>query len=163
MEVRRVLLVQHPAERMFDLIEAAEHYPAFLPWCERTQVLERNDGLVAATLWIDWHGVRFELTTRNLKRRPEWMEVTLERGPFRHFRGEWLLKPLGSEGCRVDFGLHYEFATGLVERAAGAVFERIANTLVDAFVRRADTLGPAIPRPLYVVPAAEAAAGAPDP
>ena len=58
MEVHRVLLVQHPAERMYDLIEGAEHYPEFLPWCSKATVLERNESVVAATIGIDWHGHR---------------------------------------------------------------------------------------------------------
>src|SRR5689334_17608973 len=32
-EIRRSALIGLPAERTFDLIEAAEHYPEFLPWC----------------------------------------------------------------------------------------------------------------------------------
>ena len=59
---------------------------------------------------------------------------------------------LGAEGCRIDFRLHYEFAAGILDRVAGPVFERITNTLVDAFVRRADQLGAAIPRPPWVIP-----------
>ena len=145
MEVRRVVLVEHPVERMYDLIEGAEHYPAFLPWCARAKVLERNESVVAATIGIEWHGVGFEITTRNRKRRPEWLEFALERGPFRNFGGEWQLKPLGSSGSRIDFVLHYEFASDVLGRAAGVAFERIANTMVDAFVQRADELGEAIP------------------
>jgi ribosome-associated toxin RatA of RatAB toxin-antitoxin module len=145
MEVRRVVLVEHPVERMYDLIEGAEHYPVFLPWCARATVLERSESVVAATIGIEWHGVGFEITTRNRKRRPEWLEFALERGPFQNFHGEWQLKPLGPSGSRIDFVLHYEFASDMLGRAAGLAFERIANTMVDAFVQRADELGEAIP------------------
>ena len=150
MDIRRVLLVQHPAERMYDLIEGAEHYPEFLPWCAKATVLERSELVVAATIGIDWHGVRLEFTTRNRKRRPEWLELALERGPFRRFHGEWLLKPLGASGCKIDFRFHYEFASEILGRVASPVFERITNTLVDAFVHRADQLGDGIP-PLAAV------------
>ena len=147
-----MLLVQHPAERMYDLIEGAEHYPEFLPWCAKATVLERNDLVVAATIGIDWHGIRFEFTTRNRKRRPEWLELALEKGPFRRFRGEWLLKPLGADGCKIDFALHYEFASDLLGRVATPVFERITNALADAFVHRADQLGERIPALSQVSP-----------
>jgi hypothetical protein len=40
-----------------------------------------------------------------------------------------------------------------MRRVAGAVFERITSTLVDAFVARADALGERIPKPLPVGPA----------
>ena len=145
MDIRRVVLVQHPAERMYDLIEGAEHYPEFLPWCASAMVLERNESVVAATIGVDWHGVRFEFTTRNRKRRPEWLEVALERGPFRRFRGEWLLKPLGADGCRIDFTFQHEFASEVLGRVASPVFQRLTDTLVDAFVHRADQLGDRIP------------------
>lgn len=152
MEVRRLLLVTHPAERMYDLIEGAEHYPAFLPWCAGAVVTERSDDVVAADIRVDWHGVRFDFATRNLKRRPQWMGVHLARGPFREFEGEWQLTPLGEEGCRVAFLLRYDFDNPLLRRVAGHIFERITNTLVDAFVARADSLGAAIPSPQVVTP-----------
>jgi ribosome-associated toxin RatA of RatAB toxin-antitoxin module len=153
MEVRRLLLVPHPAERMYDLIEGAEHYPAFLPWCGAATVLERTDEEVAARVTVEVRGVRFQFVTRNRKRRPTWMGLGLEEGPFRRFDGEWNLAPLGDAGCRIDFVLRYDFENALMRRVAGAVFERITSTLVDAFVARADALGDRIPKPLPVGPA----------
>jgi ribosome-associated toxin RatA of RatAB toxin-antitoxin module len=162
MRVRQLLFVQHPAERMFDLIEGAEYYPEFLPWCASVTILERSEHVVAATLGVDWHGVRLDFTTRNRKRRPEWLKLALVRGPFRHFRGEWQLKPLGGEGCKIEFLLDYEFASGVLGRAAGPLFDHMTSTLVDAFVGRADTLGDAIPPVAPVAPGAMKAQGSPD-
>ena len=137
MEVHKTALVGHSAENMFDLIEAAEHYPAFLPWCAGATVLERNDSVVVARIAVNYHGVKFDFTTRNPKRRPEWMAVDLEQGPFRRFAGDWHLKPLDNAGCKVEFSLRYDFASPVLARVAGPVFDRLANTLVDAFVARA--------------------------
>jgi ribosome-associated toxin RatA of RatAB toxin-antitoxin module len=138
MEVRKQLLVGWPSDAMFDLIEGAEHYPAFLPWCSGATVLSRDDEQVCALIEVNYHGVRFEFTTRNPKRRPEWMGVTLAHGPFRRFEGEWRLAPLGDLGCRIAFRLDYEFESTLMTRVAGPVFERIADRLVDALVAHAD-------------------------
>jgi ribosome-associated toxin RatA of RatAB toxin-antitoxin module len=127
------------AARTFDLIEAAEHYPAFLPWCANAVILTRDESVVAARLTVDYHGLRFDLTTRNPKKRPHWMEVHLDRGPFRRFEGEWRLTELAAEACKIEFLLRYEFDSALVGRLAGGVFDGIANTLVDAFARRAES------------------------
>jgi ribosome-associated toxin RatA of RatAB toxin-antitoxin module len=140
MEVRRTALVAHPAERLFALIEAAEDYPAFLPWCREVTVLERSDELVRARLHVAWRGVRFSFVTRNPKCAPTWMAIALEEGPFRHFRGTWRLTPLAAWGCRVEFALAYEFDAAMVAFMAAPVFDRAVNTLVDAFVARADRL-----------------------
>lgn len=136
MEVRKRVLVPHSAESMFDLIEAAEHYPAFVPGCRAAQILERDETVVAARLTLRQAGLAIELETRNPKRRPTWMEVTLTRGPFRRFHGEWRLTPLNAMACRIDFTLAYEL-DGVAGRLAAPVFARIADTLVDAFVARA--------------------------
>ena len=123
---------------MFDLIEAAEHYPAFLPWCAAATVLERDDRVVVADIHVNYRNIRLDFTTRNPKRRPDFMAITLERGPFRRFDGDWHLTPLATAACKIEFALRYDFATPILDRLAGPVFERIANTLVDAFVTRAE-------------------------
>ena len=121
MDVRKTVLVGHSAERMFDLIEAAEHYPDFLPWCAAATIVERDDAIGRrrhrrSTV----HGVRFGFRTRNPKRRPEWMAIHLERGPFRHFDGEWDLTPLAADGCRIDFELRYDFDSTAMRQARAA-------------------------------------------
>lgn len=123
---------------MFDVIEGAEHYPAFLPWCAGASILSRDESEVAAEITIAYHGVRFQFTTRNPKRRPDFMAIELVRGPFRRFEGEWHLTPLAPGACKIEFGLQYEFDSPLMGRLAGPVFQRITNSLVDAFVARAE-------------------------
>lgn len=140
--VQRSALVAHPASHVFDVIEAAEHYPAFLPWCAGATVLERSDECVAARIDVAWRGVRFSVTTRNPKRRPTWMGIGLQDGPFRRFAGEWRLTPLSDWGCRVEFLLDAEFNASVLDPLAGPVLRQITATLIDAFVARADATAP---------------------
>ena len=145
MQVRRSILLPYPAESMFDLIEQAEHYPQFIPWCTDAVILERSDELVAARLSMRVAGLTLTLQTRNPKRRPEWLALRMERGPLRRFEGEWRLTPLNAGACRIEFTLTYEFADRLTERVAGPVFARMADTMVDAYVARAERILPATP------------------
>ena len=145
MIVRRSALVDRSDGHLFDLIEAAEHYPRFLPWCSAARIVERGESVVSADLQVRWHGMAFDMRTRNPKQRPSHMAIHLERGPFRRFEGEWRLKPLGAAACKVEFALDYEFDSAFMTHAAGPVFSRIADTLVDAFVRRALELPEATP------------------
>jgi ribosome-associated toxin RatA of RatAB toxin-antitoxin module len=138
MQLRRSALVGFPAAAMFDLIEAAEHYPAFLPWCAGTTILARDDSVVAAEIRVDYRGVRFSFTTRNPKRRPEWLGVRLERGPFRRFEGDWHITSLAPAACKIEFVFQYELGGALTSRLARSVFDHVATTLVDAFVARAE-------------------------
>lgn len=140
MEVRRSALVAHPATRMFDLIEAAEDYPAFVPWCAGATILERDETVVVAIIRFSYHAVGFDFTTRNPKQRPHAMRITQERGPFRRFEGDWRLTELAPGACRIDFTLACEFANPLLGKVAGPIFERMAGRMVDIFVARADAL-----------------------
>jgi ribosome-associated toxin RatA of RatAB toxin-antitoxin module len=137
-EIRRSALIGRPAASTFDLIEAAEHYPDFLPWCTDAVILTRDESVVVARLTLNYHGLHFDLTTRNLKRRPHGMSIRLERGPFRRFEGEWQVVELGAEACKIEFTLRYEFDSALVGKLAGRVFDGIADRLVDAFAQRAE-------------------------
>jgi ribosome-associated toxin RatA of RatAB toxin-antitoxin module len=147
MRVERTVLVDQPATLLFDVIEAAEHYPCFLPWCSGAQILVRDDSLVAAELQVRWHGLAFSLRTRNPKQRPLHMAIQLEAGPFRHFHGEWLLTPLAPDACKVVFRLDVEAAGVLLAQLTGPVLSRVAGTVVDAFVRRAGSVANEAARP----------------
>jgi ribosome-associated toxin RatA of RatAB toxin-antitoxin module len=142
-EIRRSVLVPYSPEAMFDLIEQAEWYPSFLPWCTAAEILERSDDWVAARLEFTYLNLRFAMSTRNPKRRPEWLRVRLVEGPFSKFQGDWQLVPLGDQGCKVTFNLAYQFSEGLVDRVAKVALDRIFGSVVEAFVKRADaTLTP---------------------
>lgn len=136
-EIRREALVLYSAPDMFDLIERVEDYPQFLPWCTATQLLLRTDETVSATVEVGVRDLRVRVTTRNDKRRPEYMVIHLEGGSFRHFHGEWLLRPLGPDGCHVTFILRYELALR-AEAIAGRLIDHAADRMVDAFVARAE-------------------------
>jgi ribosome-associated toxin RatA of RatAB toxin-antitoxin module len=137
-ELERSALLPYSVHDMFDLIEAAEHYPQFLPWCTGATILERSDHWVAARLEFSYLRLRFGFQTRNPKRRPEWLRVRLVEGPFKQFQGAWALTPLGHSGCKVSFALSFDLADGFFDVLAGPAADLIAKAMVNAFVERAE-------------------------
>ena len=162
MELKRSVLVPYTAEGMFDLIEQAEHYPKFLPWCVAATILERSEDWVAARIEFSYLKVRFGFQTRNPKRRPEWLQVRLVEGPFRHFQADWRLRQLGHLGCKVEFDLAYEVSDGVLDRMAAKAVDVVSRSMMDAFIRRAEATLPLIgappPMPLLASPNAALAA-----
>ena len=138
--IRKSVLVPFSASAMFELVDRIELYPQFLPWCGGTVVAATNDGRKTARIDINYHGVHAHFTTDNVNRAGESIVVTLKDGPFRHLHGEWRFSALAADACKVEFELAYEFTTYLLEKAVGPVFSHIANTFIDAFVRRAETV-----------------------
>jgi ribosome-associated toxin RatA of RatAB toxin-antitoxin module len=136
--VGRSALVNHSAQQMFALVSEVESYPRFLPWCDRAHVSERGPGRTVATLRINFRGLKEEFTTENRDQPNERIDMKLVSGPFRSLEGSWRFTPLSDKACKVELDLRYEIANTLLAKLVGAVFDEIANSLVDAFARRAD-------------------------
>jgi ribosome-associated toxin RatA of RatAB toxin-antitoxin module len=138
--VKKSVLVPYSAKAMFELVDRVELYPQFLPWCDGARAIKTRDDGKTARIDINYHGVRAHFTTDNVNRAGESIVVTLRDGPFRHLHGEWRFQPLAPDACKIEFELAYEFATTALEGAVGPVFSHIANTFIDAFVHRAESL-----------------------
>lgn len=141
-EVKKLVLIEKTPQQMFDLVDDVESYPKFLPWCGGSEVSERTAHITRATLHINYHGIKAHFSTANDKEPPSLMRLHLTEGPFRHLEGEWRFTPLGETACKIEFRLVYEFSNHLFEKVLGAVFNHIATTFVDAFVKRAALVYP---------------------
>ncbi len=137
-EVVKSVLVPYSAEEMFVLVDGVEQYPQFLPWCGGTELHLRDDATTEATIHIHYLQVKQHFSTRNAKRYPEEMHIRLKSGPFRKLEGSWRFRILAESACKIEFALHYEFSSTLLEKVFGSVFGMVTNSLVDAFVRRAE-------------------------
>jgi ribosome-associated toxin RatA of RatAB toxin-antitoxin module len=142
--IARSAIVERSTQELYALVEDIESYPSFLPWCVGAQVRERAPGRTVATLIVGLRGARHSFTTENSNSPGRAIEMRLLEGPFRRFAAAWRFTPLGPRAAKVEFALEYEFAGRIVARALEPVFGRIADTMVDAFARRARSIhGPA--------------------
>ena len=138
--IARSAIVEHSAERMFALVDDIESYPGFLPWCRAAKVDQRTEGRVEATLSVGMRGLKQTFSTRNELHPPEAMDMRLLKGPFRHFSAAWRFTPLGSRACQIEYSMRYQFASRTLARLLEPLFDQIADTMVDAFTRRADEI-----------------------
>lgn len=136
--VEKSVLVNYSASQMFALVDGINEYPLYLPWCGGASVTAVDESTSHATIVIDYHHIRHNFTTENTRRPPELIEITLKDGPFQHLDGSWRFIPLAADACKIEFRLHYEFSHKLLEKLVGPVFHYVANTFVDAFIKRAE-------------------------
>jgi ribosome-associated toxin RatA of RatAB toxin-antitoxin module len=140
--VKKSVLLWYSPREMYDLVTDVARYPQFLPWCESADVIEASAEGMTARLGLAYAGVRHAFTTRNRHVAGEQVVVQLVDGPFSLLDGTWLFHPLGRPGgdataCKVDFDLRYAFSSKPLEAVLSPVFDRVANTFVDSFVKRA--------------------------
>ena len=91
---------------------------------------------------MQFHGVRAHFTTHNTHRPPESIVITLKGdGPVPPpARRQWHFRALADDAAKVELQLAYEFATAVLDRVIGPVFNHIANTFIDSFVKRAQAV-----------------------
>ncbi len=135
--VHRSAFVFHPASTMFALVNDIESYPRFLPWCRSARVLSRNRDEVRATIEMVKGLLHKSFTTCNRLQQDKMVEIRLLDGPFRRLEGFWQFHALREDACKVSLDLEFEFSSALLHAALGPVFHQIANSLVDAFCKRA--------------------------
>ncbi len=142
--VKKSVLLWYSTREMYSLVTAVEAYPQFLPWCAKAEVLERAGVSMKARLTLAYGGLRHAFTTLNQHEQDRSVLVGLVDGPFSLLDGNWQFLPLGGEGgaperaCKVELDLRYAFASKALEAVVSPVFDRVANTLVESFVRRAE-------------------------
>ena len=135
--IARSAIVEHSAAEMYALVENIEAYPEFLPWCTATQVHERLPGRTRATLTVGVGGLSHAFTTLNDTRPGEAIDMHLASGPFRRFEGRWRFVALAPDACRIEFSLQYEFSSRVLGKVLSPLFDGMADSMVEAFVRRA--------------------------
>jgi len=135
--VKRSALVPYSAREMFVLVDDVETYPEYLPWCKSSEILQRTDEVVQATLELQKGAMSNKFTTRNARNEFDSIDITLVGGPFRHLEGGWVFADLGAQGSKVALNLDFEFESMLVDMMFGTFFEETCNSMVDSFTNRA--------------------------
>ncbi len=139
--VNKSVLIWYRPEEMYALVIDVASYPQFLPWCDHANVLEQDSAGMLAEVGIAFGGVRQTFTTRNTHVNARTVDMQLVKGPFSRLDGHWGFVPIGDgqeRACRVELKLNYGFDNATLGKLVGPVFDRIAVSLVDAFVKRAE-------------------------
>ncbi|MCG6900654.1 MAG: type II toxin-antitoxin system RatA family toxin [Gammaproteobacteria bacterium] len=135
--IDRSALLPYSTDEMFALVSDINAYPQFLPWCSDAQILSQEGDEVSARVAFSVRGVSKSFTTRNRLQPGAEITMKLVEGPFSRLEGRWRFEPLGEVGSKISLFLEYDFSSTMVSFAVGPVFNKIANTLVDAFQKRA--------------------------
>ena len=136
-KINRSILVNYSAEQMYNLVNAFEDYPEFLPWCSRASKQFISDREEEGTIYFSHGIINKSFTTLNKLEPNQAIHMQLVEGPFKRFEGAWQFNPLSDEQCELTFNLEFEFASPLIAMAAGPVFQTAIGSMIEAFTKRA--------------------------
>jgi coenzyme Q-binding protein COQ10 len=137
--------VDHPAERMFDLVADCGSYPEFVPHCEQLTVTGRGEEngkpVLVAEMTVAYGAMRETFTTRDVMDRDALViDVVYLDGPFRRFESHWRFEPIGADTSVVHFSADYELRSRILSAIVGPIITRSFDEIIAAFEQRADAL-----------------------
>lgn len=141
--VNKSVLIWYSPQEMFDLVADVPRYPEFLPWCDHARVLEQHADGVTAEVGIALAGIKKSFITRNTYEPGRRLQMQLVKGPFSHLQGDWHFYPVGDgsqRACKVELNLSYGFDSMTLAAVVGPIFDKIAATMMDAFIQRAEKM-----------------------
>jgi ribosome-associated toxin RatA of RatAB toxin-antitoxin module len=138
--VERSALVTFTPAQMYALVNDVARYPEFLPWCVSARVEEASATTRVATVKAAKGLVRMQFTTRNSLRPDREILMELAEGPFSRLTGRWNFDAVGEHGSRVVFRMDFEFESRMLAAAFNAMFQSVCDSIVDAFVLRAQSI-----------------------
>jgi len=138
--VEKSVFLPYSAAQMHALVADVAAYPSFLPWCAKVEIFACPPPDVEAKIHIDFKGMKQFFHTRNLHQyhaAGSNIIMQLVDGPFKKFSGSWHFHILDEQACKIDFALHYEFNAKILQLLIGPVFQIIAKTFMDGFIKEA--------------------------
>jgi ribosome-associated toxin RatA of RatAB toxin-antitoxin module len=136
--IQRSALVHYSPAEMYQLVNNVEDYPVFLPWCRSSALISESDTDMTASIEIAKGILNKTFTTHNLLEKDKRIDLQLVNGPFKKLTGHWQFDAIKTaNACKVNLDLEFEFDNAMMSIAAKPIFTQIANSLVDAFCKRA--------------------------
>ena len=133
---------------MFDLVADVEHYPEFLPLCQKLVIRRRStlptgEEVLVADMQVGYKAIRESFTSRvTLDRVQQVITAEYIDGPFRALENRWTFvdrQPgTGPASSTVSFFITYEFKNRMLSLLMGSMFDGAFRRFAEAFEHRAD-------------------------
>lgn len=138
--IHKITQVPYSADEMYALVNDIEAYPEFLDWCNTAQVMNRSETHLQATVAVEIGKIKQSFSTENSMQPGRRITMQLVEGPFKFLSGCWQFNPGGEQSCDIRLDLEFEFKNKLLKMALSHTFNRIMDTMVDAFTKRAQEI-----------------------
>tara|TARA_R110002095_G_scaffold163758_4_gene141919 strand:+ start:515 stop:949 length:435 start_codon:yes stop_codon:yes gene_type:complete len=134
-------LLPFTPKQLYDMVLDIEMYPDFLPWCTRSEIVERldQDNKLYASVSAGYALYSETYLSKVTFQENAKIEATYIEGPFKNLQTLWLFNG-HPKGCDLLFSVDFEFEAGLLNTVAKHMFTQVTEKMVDAFVKRAQTL-----------------------
>ena len=139
-EIHRSAMLPYAAESMFDLVNDIKAYPEFMDGCVGAQILQEEDNIIDARLYLKKGLFKQQIRTRNINTYGRAIDLELLEGPLTNFKGRWEFIALGPQSCKVSLMISFSIKASVASIGLSKLLSIVSNSLVDAIADRAKKL-----------------------
>lgn len=141
-EYRGRKLVGFSMEQMFNVVSDVENYKAFVPFCKRSDVIQRKSGFLKGELSIGFPPITESYVSAVTLVKPRLVRAECTEGHlFDHLTTVWKFSPgLSTEpqSCVIDFHVSFSFRSAFHSQLAHVFFNELVRQMERAFFTEAE-------------------------
>ncbi|BDA46031.1 Coenzyme Q-binding protein COQ10 homolog B, mitochondrial [Coccomyxa sp. Obi] len=136
-------LIGYSPKQLFDVVAAVEHYKEFVPWCQRSQIIqEKPPDYVEAELEVGFKLFVERYTSQvHLHRPNKVVSHVYDSTLFDHLDSTWEFKPGPTPSSTwLYFSVDFAFKSPLYRHIASVFFDEVVKHMMGAFEGRCKQL-----------------------
>lgn len=134
----RSIVINAPAERVFDVITDYERYPEFLSEVKAIQVTNKGTSQPEVHYEVDVMK-RIKYSVRMSEERPTKLSWSFIKGEMmKDNRGSWVLEPAGENKTNVTYTVEMALGALVPKSIVNALAETQLPKMLEAFKKRAE-------------------------
>ena len=138
-------IVSFTKDQMFDLVADIDKYSEFLPWCNKSTIinkeLDKETINVIADLEIGYG--QFIYTYRSnviMDKHKNYIKVNHLEGPFNYLNNEWTFEEISDASSKIIFSIDFELNIKIFDILVTKFFDKAFQAMVDSFHQRAEDI-----------------------
>ena len=138
---QREEIVNHPADRLFDIVIDIESYPEYIPWCTRMVINEKKTNEIYADMYVQYKFILAQKFGSYVKfnRNKLTIETNYIEGPLKDLTTNWRFEEINSSKSKIIFNVNFEFKNFIHQKVAETFYPLIENKMINSFKDRADS------------------------
>ena len=138
---KREEIVNHSANKLFDIVIDIESYPEYIPWCKRMVVNKRNNKEIFADMYVKYKFILAQKFGSHVKfnRSKLIIETNYIEGPLKDLTTIWKFEDINNNKSKILFNINFEFKNFVHQKIAETFYPLIENKMINSFKDRADS------------------------
>ena len=129
-------IINHPVERIYNLISNVEEYPNFLPWCNDIIIKEKTQKYIITEVKVGFQNINEKYLCKVLLYPKIRILLDYISGPFEYLEIDWKFSKISKNKTEVNFFCNFRFQSLFLRLCTSFFLEKAVKKMVGAFEKK---------------------------